>query len=117
MNNIHELDKDTVNTLVNMLNSDDSNTVKMALTILNNADFNDSKIVEAINELQNKCSGLHFALFVNRKKEIRARFNYVYFYNNRPIMIDDDSSLDDNDEYIPYDPYDDLSDELKFNYK
>lgn len=116
MENIHVLDNDTIESLKNMLNSTDNSSVKMALTILNNADFTDSKIIECVNELNNECTGLHFALFQNKKGNIRARFHYIYFYLNRPFMIDDDSTLD-NDEWEPYEPYSDLNKDFKFNYK
>ena len=109
MENIHTLDSETVESLINMINSDNNDNVRVALTILNNADFTDSKIVEAVNELQNECTGLHFALFQNKKGDIRARFNYVYFYDNRPIIIDDESSFDDDHEWFPYEPHNDLN--------
>jgi hypothetical protein len=105
MENIHTLDSETVESLINMFNSDDSTNVRLGLSILNNADFNNNSIVEFINELTNECTGLHFALFKNKKGDIRVRFHYVYFYLNRPIIIDDDSSLDDGE----WEPYNDLN--------
>ena len=121
MENIHEIDSNTVETLINMFNSDDETSVKMGLTILNNANFNDPKIVEYVNELNTKCYDLHFALFQNKKGDIRARFAYITHVQLRRVggrqmvMIDDDSTLD-NDEWFPYEPSIDPSQNLKFKY-
>ena len=111
MENIHKLDNDMVESLKNMLNADSNDSVKIALSILNNVDYNDSKSVEYIHNVLNYCSGLHFALFQNKKGDIRTRFNYVYFnsYSHRPSIIDDDSSLDDDHEWTPYEPHNDLN--------
>lgn len=109
MENIHVLDNEIIESLINMFNSDDEDSIRMALTILNNADFTDSKIVEFVNEMNNECTGLHFALFQNKKGDIRARFAYVWFMNNKKMyMIDDESTLD-NDEWLPFEPHNDLN--------
>ena len=121
MENIHVLDNDTVELLINMFNSEDQDNIRMGLVILNNADFTDVNITEFVNQLNNKCWGLHFALFVNSKNEIRARFTYIIVTGNvmvtsKYIMVED--SLDfDSDEWYPYDPYNDLSSDFKFKYK
>ena len=124
MENIHTLDSETVESLTNMFNSCDEENIRMALTILNNADFNDNKVVEFVNELNNECTGLHFALFQNKKGDIRARFSYIIVSPNKNLrtterykLIDDDSSFDNNEGWIPYEPYNDLSQNFKFNYK
>ena len=109
MENIHVLDNETIESLINMFNSNDEDSIRMALTILNNADLTDSKVVEFVNELNNECTGLHFALFKNKKEIIRARFAYVWFRDNKKIyMIDDESTLD-NDEWLPFEPHNDLN--------
>ena len=111
-----------VESLMNMFNSEDETSVKMGLLILNNADFNNYEIVEYISELQNKCYGLHFALFQNKNGDIRARFSHITYVQSHKVgghqmvIIDDDSSLD-NDEWFPYEPSIDPSQNHKFNYK
>ena len=121
MENIHVLDNDTVELLINMFNSEDEDNIRMGLTILNNADFTDVNIAEFVNQLNNKCWGLHFALFMNNKNEIRARFTYIIVTSNIMIsekyIIVEDSSDFDSGEWFPYDPHFDLSDEFKFKYK
>ena len=59
MENIHELDENMVESLMNMFNSEDEESIKMGLTILNNADFENPKIVEYINEIHNKIGRAH----------------------------------------------------------
>jgi hypothetical protein len=109
MENIHELDSETVESLINMLNSNDPENIRMGLTILNNADFNNNKIVETVNELYDECPGLFFALFKNKKGDVRARFAWIGHDNyKKTYMIDDQSTLD-NDEWIPYEPHNDLN--------
>ncbi len=107
MENIHKLDDEMLESLVNMFNSKDTETIKMALAIINNADFNDSKIVEYISKLQNYCSGLSFTLFKNKKGNIRAWFRYILFKERNMFMVNDDSSFDT--EWILYEPPNDLS--------
>ena len=51
MENIHTIDSDIIETLVNMFNSDDEDNIRLGLTILNNADFNDDKIMKYVNLL------------------------------------------------------------------
>jgi hypothetical protein len=109
MENIHKLDSETVESLINMLNSSDSENIRLGLSILNNADFNDNKIVEIVNELYNECSGLFFALFKNKKGDIRARFAYIGHNNSKQTYIIDDQSTLDNDEWEPYEPHNDLN--------
>jgi hypothetical protein len=109
MENIHILDLETVESLSNMLNSDDSANIRLGLSILNNVDFDDNKIVEYVNDLYNECSGLFFALFQNKKGDIRPRFIYIGQKDNKSsYMIDDQSTLDE-DEWIPYKPHNDLN--------
>ena len=120
MENIHVLDNDTVELLTNMFNSEDQDNIRMGLVILNNADFTDINITEFVNQLNNKCWGLHFALFVNSKNEIRARFTYIIVTGNvmvtsKYIMVEDSSDFDSG-EWFPYDPYNDLSSDFKFKY-
>ena len=120
MENIHVLDNDTVELLINMFNSEDQDNIRMGLIILNNADFTDVNITEFVNQLNNKCWGLHFALFVNSKNEIRARFTYIIVTGNvmvtsKYIMVEDNSDFDTG-EWLPYDPYNDLSSDFKFKY-
>ena len=121
MENIHVLDNDTVELLINMFNSEDQDNIRMGLAILNNADFTDVNISEFVNQLNNKCWGLHFALFMNNKNEIRARFTYVMVTGNVMVtskyIIVEDSSDFDSGEWFPYDPYNDLSSDFKFKYK
>lgn len=117
MENIHKLDSETVESLSNMFNSGDDENIRIALTILNNIDFSDNNIAEFINELYYNCSGLFFALFQNKKGNIRARFTYINVGSNkRTYMIDDESSIDDN-EWIPYEPHNDPDSQTIFNYK
>ena len=108
MENIHTLDSETVKSLINMFNSDNNDNVRMGLMILNNADFTNKNIIEFVNELNNECTGLHFALFQNKKGDIRARFAYVCFHSNQPFMIDDESTIDNN-EWVSYEPNIDLN--------
>ena len=108
MENVHILDNETVESLISMFNSENNDNIRMALAILNNADCTDVDIVKFVNELNNECTGLHFALFQNKKGEIRARFAYIFYHLNRPFMIDDESSFNDNEEWIPYEPHADL---------
>ena len=121
MENIHVLDNDTVKLLINMFNSEDEDNIRMGLAILNNADFTDVNIAEFVNQLNNKCWGLHFALFTNNKNEIRARFTYIIVTSNilvsEKYIIVEDSSDFDSGEWFPYEPYNDLSDDFKFKYK
>lgn len=110
MENIHTLDSETVKSLIDMLNSNDPENIRLGLSILNNADFTSNKIVEYVNELNNECSGLFFALFQNKKGDIRARFAYIGHSNDKKTyMIDDQSTLDDNEGWIPYEPNIDLN--------
>ena len=109
MENIHLLDSETIESLINMFNSNDPANIRLGLSILNNADFNDDKIVEYVNGLYNECSGLHFALFQNKKGNIRARFAWIGHNDiKKTYMIDDQSTLD-NDEWKPYEPHNDLN--------
>jgi hypothetical protein len=102
MENIHTIDSETVESLINMLNSNDSANIRLGLSILNNADFDDNKIVEYVNELYNECSGLFFAIFKNKKGDIRPRFAYIGHKDNKQsYMIDDQSTLDEG-EWEPY---------------
>jgi hypothetical protein len=121
MENIHDLDQETISSLIDMFNSEDIDNIRMGLAILNNADFTDINIAEFVNQLNNKCWGLHFALFMNNKNEIRARFTYIIVTSNIMVsekyIIVEDSSDFDSGEWFPYDPYFDLSDEFKFKYK
>ena len=120
MENIHVLDNDTVELLINMFNSKDQDNIRMGLAILNNADFTDVNIAEFVNQLNNKCLGLHFVLFTNNKNEIRARFTYIIITGNvmiksKYIIVEDNSDFDSG-EWYPYVPNDDLSNNFKFNY-
>ena len=45
MENIHTLDPEIVDSLINMFNSEDEDNVRIGLTILNNADFTDDKVI------------------------------------------------------------------------
>lgn len=121
MDNIHVLDNDTVELLINMFNSEDQDNIRMGLAILNNADFTDINVTEFVNQLNNKCLGLHFALFMNNKGDIRARFTYTIVTGNimvsdRYKIIEDDSDFDLG-YWFPYDPYNDLSSDFKLKYK
>jgi len=109
MENIHKIDSETIESLINMFNSGDSDNIRLGLSILNNADFNDNEIVGYVNELYNECSGLFFALFKNKKGDIRARFAYMGQKDNRQTYIIDDQSTLDNDEWTPYEPHYDLN--------
>lgn len=120
MENVHVLDNDIVELLISMFNSEDQDNIRMGLAILNNADFTDINVAEFVNQLNNKCLGLHFALFTNNKNEIRARFTYVIVTGNimltsKYILVEDSSDFD-NGEWYPYVPNDDLSSDFKFKY-
>jgi len=109
MENIHIIDSETVESLIDMFNSSDSANIRLGLSILNNADFNDNKIIEHVNELYNECSGLFFALFKNKKGDIRARFAWVGHKDNKQAYMIDDQSTLDNEEWVPYEPHNDLN--------
>ena len=104
MENIHTIDSDIIETLVNMFNSDDEDNIRLGLTILNNADFNDNKIMKYINELYHKCSGLFFSLFQNKKGDSCARFCYIT-YDKKTNEVDE--SILDEDEWEPSEAYKD----------
>jgi hypothetical protein len=112
MENIHLLDNNTVESLIDMFNSEDVDNIRMGLVILNNADFNDMNITEFVNQLNNKCWGLHFALFINNKDEIRTRFTYTIVTDNiiseKYKIIEDNSDFEDG-KWFPYVPHDDLN--------
>ena len=110
MENIHILDTENVESLINMFNSEEEDNIRIALSILNNADFTDKNIPELVGKLTNECNGLYFALFQNKNGDIRTRFHYVLVMSNanRYNLIDDDSSLDD-DGWFPYEPHNDLN--------
>jgi hypothetical protein len=114
MENIHDLDQETISSLINMFNSEDIDNIRMGLTILNNANFTQEEAYKWINLINYDCTGLHFALFQNKQGFIRARFNYIFYINNKVQIIDDDSTLDNN-EWTPYEPhYNDLNYLTKF---
>ena len=102
MTNTHILDNEIIDSLIDMFNSKEEGNIKIALTILNNADFREEEIVVFVDELNNKCSGLNFALFINNEKEIRARFCYLFSIDGKVYFVNDNTTLDE-EGWVPFD--------------
>jgi hypothetical protein len=78
MENIHTLDNEIVNSLINMFNSKDQNNIKLGLEILNNVNFNDEEVVNNITKIIDNCSNLYFNWFKHKENEDI----YIEFYYN-----------------------------------
>ena len=107
MENIHDLDRDQIENIKNMLNSWDVDNIRIALTLLNNANFNNSDISQQINYLMSNCSGLRFAVYSNiHDGSFRIRFHFedktidAPSFREKSLYVDDETTSE-SVSYVP----------------
>jgi hypothetical protein len=89
--NLHILDMEMVDNIINMINSGQEENIRLALIIINNTDLNDFETSMRLTTIMHSCDGLCFSFFTKPlSRDIVIKYHYDskgLFIANEPMPI------------------------------